>query len=83
MFAEDIHAVVFEDPVSHQWIGMCLEYDVVTQGDSEDHAVAMVKEAVELLMAGESPQAMKEARQPVAGTPVVRRVRVHAPALLK
>lgn len=33
MLDQDIHAVVFRGPRSQQWVGLCLEYDLVTQGD--------------------------------------------------
>ena len=32
-----------------QWIGHCLELDVVSQGNSASHALEMVAEAIELL----------------------------------
>ncbi len=82
MAEETVHAVVFRDPVSGQWVGMCLEYDVVTQGDNEDHAFAMVADAVELLLSSASPEEIDDARQPIDGEPVMRRIAVRASSLL-
>lgn len=35
--------------VSGQWVAHCLELDLVTQGNSEKHALEMMAEAVELV----------------------------------
>ena len=48
MAKQQIHAVIFKDAGSDQWVAVCLEYDVTTQGDSEEHAKSMLQEAVEL-----------------------------------
>jgi predicted RNase H-like HicB family nuclease len=82
MLEQEVHGVVFKDAPSGQWVAMCLEYDVVTQGDSEDHAFEMLKEAVEIHLAGIDPLELEQSHQPVDSEPVTRRIRVRAPALL-
>ena len=42
-----------------QWVGHCLNLDVVSQGDSIEHAFQMVQEAVQFLVE-EDVQAVKK-----------------------
>jgi predicted RNase H-like HicB family nuclease len=47
-----LHAVVFPaDDVPGSWIAHCLELDMVTVGNSEDHAMTMLDEAIALVAA--------------------------------
>ena len=48
MTEQTLHAVIYKDAESDQWVALCLEYDIATQGDSEEHALEMIQEAVEL-----------------------------------
>lgn len=42
-----LRVVVFPSPdIPGQWVGHCLELDLVSQGDSEIHALEMVRAAV-------------------------------------
>ena len=77
-----IHAVVFKSGETDNWVAVCLEYDVVTQGDSESHAVEMIREAVELYLEGLSKDDFEVIHQTVAGEPRVHEVSISAPALL-
>ena len=56
-----LHAVVFPaEDLPGQWIAHCLELDIVTQGNSEQHALEMLDDALRLvayenLRAGQPP----------------------------
>ena len=39
-------AVVWKE--GNQWVSLCPEFGVASQGDSPEHAIEMLKEAVEL-----------------------------------
>lgn len=39
--------------VAGQWTAHCLDWDLVTQGDSEEHAWEMLREAVEMVVAND------------------------------
>ncbi len=65
-----------------QWVAWCLEYDVASQGDSEDDAMAMIQEAVELRIEDMSQEELEGAFIPVDSMPIVRQTTVRAPAIL-
>jgi predicted RNase H-like HicB family nuclease len=77
-----LHAVIFQDGESEDWVAMCLELDVVTQGDSEEHAKEMLKEAVELHLEDLSREDLETLFQPIHGEPKLTTVRISAPSLL-
>jgi len=77
-----IHAVICKDAESDQWVAHCLEYDVATQGSSEEHAIAMIKEAVELHLEDRDPADEYLFYQPIEGKVSVHEVAVDAPTLL-
>jgi predicted RNase H-like HicB family nuclease len=77
-----VHAVIFKDAESDQWVAMCLEYHVATQGDSEEHARAMLKEAVELYLEDLSRPELDALYQQIEGEPHLHELSVHAPSLL-
>jgi predicted RNase H-like HicB family nuclease len=79
---QEVHAVVFHDPQTDRWVGVCLEYDVVTQGATRDQAFEHVQEAVELTIAGMSPDDLDDAFQPLDGEPEIRKITIRAPTLL-
>ena len=79
---QTIHAVIYKDAGSDQWVAQCLEYDVATQGDNEEHAAAMIKEAVELYLEDVEPKELELFYQPIEGHIIVREVTVDAPSLL-
>ena len=82
MSEQRVHAVIFKDAESDQWVAMCLEYHVATQGDSEQHARAMLKEAVELYLEDLSRPELDALYQQIEGEPHLHELSVHAPSLL-
>ena len=82
MSEQRVHAVIFKDAESDQWVAMCLEYHVATQGDSEEHARAMLKEAVELYLEDLSRPELDALYQQIEGEPHLHELSVHAPSLL-
>jgi predicted RNase H-like HicB family nuclease len=82
MGKQSIHAVIFKSGDSENWVAICLEYDVVTQGDSEAHAIEMIREAVELHLENWTKNDFDILHQTVAGEPKVHEVSISAPALL-
>ena len=80
---QQIHAVIFKDAESDQWVALCLEYDVTTQGDSEEHAKAMLQEAVELYLEEAGAQEREMLYQPIEGEPRVHALTVNASSLLR
>ncbi len=82
MAQQTIHAVIFKDADSDQWVAVCLEYDVTTQGDSEEHAKAMLKEAVELHLEDMSQEELELLYQSIEGEPKLHKLSVNAPSLL-
>ncbi len=79
---KQIHAVIFKDAESDQWVALCLEYDVTTQGDSEEHAKAMLQEAVELYLEDAGVEEREMLYQPIEGEPRVHALTINAPSLL-
>jgi predicted RNase H-like HicB family nuclease len=82
MAQESIHAVIFKDKGSDQWVAVCLEYDVTTQGDSEEHAKAMIKEAVEQYLEETGQENVDALHQPIEGVPRLHELTIDAPSLL-
>jgi predicted RNase H-like HicB family nuclease len=82
MAERKVHAVLYKDAESDQWVAMCLEYDVATQGDSEEHAKEMLKEAVELYLEDTSRTELEALYQRIEGEPRLHELSVHAPSLL-
>ena len=82
MSEQTIHAVIYKDADSDQWVAVCLEYDVTTQGDSEEHAKEMIKEAVELHFEGMGKHDFEVLYQAIEGVPQIHELTVHAPSLL-
>jgi len=83
MAKQTIHAVIYKDAESNQWVAHCIEYDVATQGDSEAHAAEMIREAVELHLEDRSPDDEYAFYQPVEGKVTVHEVTIDAPTLLQ
>jgi len=82
MKGQTIHAVIYRDGASDQWVAHCIEYDIATQGDSEEDAAAMIKEAVELYLEDRDRDDDTAFYQPVEGDVSVREVEISAPSLL-
>jgi predicted RNase H-like HicB family nuclease len=45
---QNFHAVVYKDALNDSWAIYCVECDVASQGDSPEHALDMIREAMEL-----------------------------------
>ncbi len=74
--------MIYKDAESDQWVALCLEYDVTTQGDSEEHAKAMLKEAVQLYLAEARTDELNTLFQPIEGEPRTHKITIDAPSLL-
>lgn len=82
MSKQQIHVVVYKDAESDQYVVECLEYGVTTQGDSVQHALEMIKEAVELHLEDRSHDEL-DLYQPIEGKPELHAVTIDAPSLLR
>lgn len=82
MAQQKVHVVLYKGKESDQWVAWCLEYDVASQGDSEEQAMEMIKEAVELHIEDMTPDELERAFIPVDSTPIVREMTIRAPAIL-
>ncbi len=80
MAQQKVHVVLWLE--GDQWVAWCLEYDVASQGDSQEHALAMIQEAVELHIEDMTVEELERASIPVESPPIVREITVRAPALL-
>ena len=82
MTKQKIHAVIYKDAESDQWVAVCLEFDVASQGDSEEHAKEMIKEAVELHLEDVDRAEIEMLYQPIEGDPRVHELMINNPSLL-
>ena len=82
MATETVHAVIYKDAESDQWVAVCLEYDVASQGDSEEHAKAMIKEAIELHLEDMTKEEIELLYQSIEGEPRIHELSINAPSLL-
>jgi predicted RNase H-like HicB family nuclease len=82
MGTKQLHAVVYKDAHSDQWVASCVEYAITTQGDSEAHALEMIAEAVELHFEDAAPEVIDQVDNEVGSEPVIRTFVISAPALL-
>ena len=83
MAQQTVHAVIYKDADSDQWVAVCLEFDVASQGDSEEHALKMIREAVELHIEDMSAEEIEAFHQEIEGEPRMHEVSIHAPSLLR
>jgi len=81
MGQQKVHVVLWQD--GDQWVAWCLEYDVASQGNSEQHAMEMIQEAVELHIEDMTREELEGEFIPVECTPVVREMTIRVPAILK
>ena len=80
MGEQRVHIVLWKE--GDDWVAWCLEFDVASQGESEEHALAMIREAVELHIEDMSKEDLERIFIPVDSTPIVREINVRAPAVL-
>jgi predicted RNase H-like HicB family nuclease len=52
--------------VAGQWLAHCLNWDVVTQGDSPNHAIAMMCEALDLVIEADEDDDFDSSTRPAA-----------------
>jgi predicted RNase H-like HicB family nuclease len=82
MAMRDLHAVVCRGEGSGAWVAFCVEYDIASQGDSEQQALEMLTEAVELHLEDITPEQLEVIDNEVGSVPVIKRFSVNAPAIL-
>ena len=83
MGQQSVHAIIYKDLHSDQWVVLCLEYNVASVGDSVEHALEMIQEAVELHLEDMTKEEIERIYIPVGSEPVVRKFDIRAPALLQ
>ena len=79
MTEQRIHAVIYKDAESDQWVAVCLEFNVASQGDSEEHAKEMIREAVDLHLEDVGKDELAVLYQRIEGVPRVYELSVNAP----
>jgi predicted RNase H-like HicB family nuclease len=77
-----LHAVVYKDSQTEDWVAHCVEYDITSSGDSPEHALEMIQEAVELHFEGATPEIIDQIDNEVGSEPLIKAFAVRAPALL-
>jgi predicted RNase H-like HicB family nuclease len=82
MAEQELHAIIYKDATSDLWVAECLEYQITTQGDSEEHALEMIREAIELHLEDISREALQDIDNEVGSEPVIKKFFVRAPAIL-
>jgi predicted RNase H-like HicB family nuclease len=82
MSQKTLHAVIYKDAAADQWVAVCLEYDIATVGNSEEHALEMIQEAVELHFEDISQDQLDVIDNSVGSEPVLRSFKIRAPAIL-
>ena len=80
---KQLHALIYKSSFQDQWVAICVEYDIASQGDSREHALAMIREAVELHLDGISKEQLEQIDNEVGSEPVVQTFSVRAPSILK
>ena len=83
MDTKKLHAVIYKGQASGDWVAFCVEYDIATQGDSPEHALEMIQEAVELHMEDISRKELDQIDNEVGSEPVIKTFSVRAPAILE
>jgi len=83
MDKKELHAVIYKGSASDQWVAFCVEYDIASQGDSPEHALEMIQEAVEFHLEDISREALDEIDNEVGSEPVIKKFSIRAPALLQ
>ena len=78
---QEVHAVIYKDAESDQWVVTCLEYEVASQGHSREHALEMIKEALELYLEDIDKDSIIM-YQPIEGEATVHKITIDAPSLL-
>jgi len=82
MSTKELHAVIYKDAGSDQWAAICLEYNIGSQGDSEEDALRMIQEAVEFHLEDIDQQQLDAIDNAVGSEPVIHSFKIRAPAIL-
>ena len=82
MNEKQLHAVIYKDAESDQWIALCVEYAIASQGDSEKHALEMIQKAVEFHLEDITKDQLDRIDNVVGSRPVTKAFSVRAPAIL-
>jgi len=82
MVKKELHAVIYKGSASDQWVAFCVEYDIASQGNSPEHALEMIQEAVEGHFEVASEEAIGQIDNEVGSEPVIKKFSIRAPALL-
>ena len=80
MAEQKVHVILWKE--GSDWVSWCLEYGVASQGESEEDALAMIQEAVELHIEDMTSEDLERIVIPVDSKPLVREITVRAPAVL-
>jgi predicted RNase H-like HicB family nuclease len=83
MAEKKLHAVIYKDQHSDDWVAFCIEYDIASQGDNEVHALEMLQEAVELHLEDITREQLDHIDNEVGSEPLVKTFSVRAPAILQ
>jgi predicted RNase H-like HicB family nuclease len=83
MAEKKLHAVIYKDQRSEEWVAFCVEYNIASQGDNEAHALEMLQEAVELHMEDVTPDVLDQIDNEVGSEPIVKAFSIRAPAILQ
>jgi predicted RNase H-like HicB family nuclease len=83
MDSRTLHAVAYKSESSDDWVAFCVEYDITSSGDSEAHALEMLREAVELHLEGIGREQLEHIDNEVGSEPVLKSFTIRAPAILQ
>ena len=83
MASKELHALVYKAAHDDQWVAVCVEYEIASQGDSEEHVLEMIREAVELHLEGITADELDDIDNAVGSEPAIHRFKVRAPAFLQ
>ena len=83
MGTKELHAVIYKGEAGGDWVAFCVEYEIASQGDSEEHALQMLQEAVELHFEDITRDEIEQIDNEVGSQPVLRMFSIRAPAVLE
>jgi predicted RNase H-like HicB family nuclease len=78
-----LHALVYKDSASDQWVAVCVEYAIASSGKSEAHALDMIREAVELHLEDLTREELDRIDNCVGSEPQIFQFKVRAPQILQ
>jgi predicted RNase H-like HicB family nuclease len=78
-----LHAVVYKAAKGECWVATCVEFDITSEGDSEQDALMMLQQAVELHLEDITPEELDQIDNAVGSKPLLKSFSIHAPAILQ